>query len=359
MSSLRKVDVLVIGLGPAGSSAAAAAARAGLSVLCIDRKRQVGVPVQCAEFVPLPLTKYAQAKGVLRQRIDGMRTMLPSGGEACTALPGLMVDRAAFDQALAMEAQRHGAEVMLATRLVDVDWTRRVARVGTGRHEFDLAYQVLVAADGPHSRVAQVMGLPPLQIVHARQYTVPLLDDCSDTDIWLSDDYPGGYAWLFPKGRVANLGLGIDRQCAHDLRQPLDALHQHLVEQGRVGREIVYRTGGAIPVGGLRENLLVDSVLFVGDAAGFTHPVTGAGIAAAVASGERAGEAAARWLARADVNALAQFEQDMREQFEPSLQRAVARRHWLIAQGDTRASGSDAVHRKRWIAFPEYFAGTF
>ena len=60
---------------------------------------------------------------------------------------------------------------------------------------------------GPTARVAR--GLPALPLIHTRQYTVPLTQPYADTDIWLSDEFPGGYAWLFPKGGVANLGLGV------------------------------------------------------------------------------------------------------------------------------------------------------
>ena len=51
----REVDLLIVGLGPGGGSAAASAAAAGLSVVGIDRKQQLGSPVQCAEFIPNPM----------------------------------------------------------------------------------------------------------------------------------------------------------------------------------------------------------------------------------------------------------------------------------------------------------------
>lgn len=355
MNARRAVDVLVIGLGPAGASAAMMAARGGLKTLGVDRKRVVGVPVQCAEFVSLPLAKYAQADAVLQQRIAGMNSSLPSGARERSELPGLMLDRAAFDQALAREAARSGAELLLSTRLLEVDAARSTAIVRTGHGNAEIRYRVLVAADGPCSAVARALGLPALQTVQARQYTVPLLQAWTDTDIWLSNDYPGGYGWLFPKARMANLGLGMDRG-ASELKRLLDALHRRLVDEGRVGDAIVYRTGGAIPVGGLRARLVLGNVMFAGDAAGLTHPITGAGIAAAIASGERAGEAAARWLTGGERDALAAFEEDMRDQFGPTLRRALERRQQLVRRrGGDRGADADAIHRRGWIAFPEYF----
>ncbi|ARU30552.1 geranylgeranyl reductase [Sulfuriferula sp. AH1] len=352
---IHNVDVLVIGLGPAGAAAAAAAAQGGLSVIGIDRRHEIGMPVQCAEFIPLPMGKYAKADGVLYQHIRGMKSFLPSGTVEETEFPGLMINRAAFDQALANQARAHGAELWLDSRLVSLDAGNNIVKIKTAAGEVSVTYKLLVAADGPHSTIAEALGLPDMEVVTTRQYTVPLKREYADTDIWLSADYPGGYAWLFPKGKWANLGLGLDKRFTSDMKVPLDALHKQLVEQGLVGEEIIYRTGGAIPVGGLREHLVVGNVMFTGDAAGLTHPITGAGIAAAVISGERAGQAAVSLLAQHDEDALADFEEDVRDQFEVAVSRAVERRRWLDQYWKTEAAQTDSLHRKSWIAFPDYF----
>lgn len=357
---MRSVDVLVVGLGPAGTAAAFAAAARGLAVLAIDRKRVIGEPVQCAEFVPRPMSTYTRAPGVLVQAIDGMKSFLPSGAVERSPFSGLMVDRAAFDRALAARAREAGAEIATDTRLVGLDAESGEARLrtgsGDGAERFEsVRYRVLIAADGPHSPCARQLGLPPLEVVHTRQYTVPLKRPYGETDIWLSDEYPGGYGWLFPKGESANIGLGADRRWQPDLKTPLDRLHAHLVCTGLVGETIIARTGGAIPVGGLRERLVYGTVLFVGDAAGLTHPITGAGIAAAVQSGERAGLAAAEYLESGDPARLADYEEDMRAQYGPTLARACARRRWLAQYWRTAVANDDAVQRRGWIAFKEYF----
>ncbi len=351
-------DVLVVGLGPAGGAAAAAAARAGLSVIAIDKKQRIGEPVQCAEFVPMPMGKYTQADGVLVQRIAAMKSVLPSGAVHASAFPGLMVDRAAFDRALAQTAQEHSADVRTHTRIVGLNPSQRRATVehkDAVPQRIEIEYRVLVAADGPHSSVAELLHLTPLPSVNTRQYTVPLLKPYTDTDVWLSDEFPGGYAWLFPKGAVANLGLGIDKHFAADMKAPLDRLHAQLIERGILGREILGRTGGAIPVGGLREALVHETILFVGDAAGLTHPITGAGISAAVVSGERAA-AAAKAFIDGDTRAFESFEEDVRDQFEATLARAVTRREQLAHHWRRPQAREDALMRRGWIAFPEYFA---
>jgi digeranylgeranylglycerophospholipid reductase len=348
-------DVLVIGMGPAGGAAAARAASLGLRVTALERKREIGTPVQCAEFIPLPLSGHASSD-VRRQRIAGMKSMLPSGALAATPFQGLMIDRAAFDRALAREAVTAGTELHAGTRLVGLRVEESVALARSAQSAWTIAYRVLIAADGPHSTVARLAGLPPLRTVDTRQYTVPLHDRFADTDIWLSGDYPGGYAWLFPKGEHANLGLGMDTRVQDDMKSPLDALHRQLVRQGRVGAAVLQRTGGAIPVGGLRPRLVTGNMVFAGDAGGFTHPVTGAGIAAAIASGERAAEAAHALLARDGAAALSDYEEDMREQFGPSIARGLARRRELERVWRTPEAHLDAPHRRGWIAFDEYYA---
>ncbi len=349
------VDVLVIGLGPAGGAAAGAAAKRGLSVAAVDRKKEIGSPVQCAEFIPLPLARHAQGAGVLTQRITGMKSVLPSGAVTGTPFHGLMVDRAAFDRTLAREAEAAGASLHAGSRLAALRAADSMAVVKGSQGARRYRYRLLIAADGPHSAVASCLGLPVLESVNTRQYTVPLLRACADTDIWLSERYPGGYAWLFPKGDLANLGVGMDPRCDADMKTALDALHRQLANDARVGRGVLYRTGGAIPVGGLRERLAVGNIVFAGDAAGFTHPITGAGIAAAVVSGERAGEAAHALLVAGDRDALADYEEDMRDQFEASIARALGRRRQLERAWREGDAASDRVQRRGWIAFGEYF----
>lgn len=348
-------DVLVVGLGPGGGAAAWAAASRGLRVIAIEKKRQVGVPVQCAEFIPIPIGRYARSQGILKQNIAGMQSVLPSGETRHSAFPGYMIDRAAFDQGLAAMAEEAGAEIRVQTTLEDLDVAGSTARVRDGSGWHVIRYGMLIAADGPISKVGDLLGLPRQKIVHSRQYTVPLLREMADTTIWLSGEYPGGYAWLFPRGEEANLGIGIDYDFTRDAKHPLDKLLDQLAAQGTVGAEIRRRTGGAIPVGGMREHLAVGNVLFVGDAAGLTHPITGAGIAAAVMSGERAGEAAAESMAKGE-RALADYDEDIRDIYAPTIERALRVRESLAWIWQTPAADQDATQRRGWIAFEEYFA---
>ncbi|MBE9592273.1 MAG: FAD-dependent oxidoreductase, partial [Proteobacteria bacterium] len=109
-------DVLIVGAGPAGSSAALEAAKNGADVLLIEKKKIIGQPVQCAEFIPkLLLNEIEISHDSIAQRIKGMRTYLPDGEIVESCSPGCMLNRSVFDNELAMKAADKGADVRIDT----------------------------------------------------------------------------------------------------------------------------------------------------------------------------------------------------------------------------------------------------
>jgi len=335
-------DVLVLGLGPAGASAAAEAARRGCRVIALDRKREAGLPVQCAELVPAMVDVEAGVlAGAVRQRIDAMATFVEDDApDLKPGFPGYMLDRAAFDASVVEAARQAGARTFFSSVV------NRISRDGTvtladGR---SLRAPVIIGADGPRSRAGKAIGSVNTELVETRQIAVPLKRAQTATDIFLSADIPGGYGWLFPKGDVANLGAGVGPAHKARLKSIVAKLHAQLRE--RVGEEILSRTGGAIPVGGMLRpwgRLGGTLVLLAGDAAGLANPVTGAGIAAAVHSGRLAGEAAARKSPHS-------YEEELHDLYGAALERALRRRRELLDS----VPGKAAL-RRGWIAYPEYW----
>jgi len=85
---------------------------------------------------------------------------------------------------------------------------------------------------------------------------------------------PAGYGWIFPKDKVANVGLGLDPSFGVDVISALKRFVQELVQEGFIENGVLKRTGGWIPADGLLE-VLRGKVMLVGDAGGFCHPITG------------------------------------------------------------------------------------
>lgn len=327
-----RVDVLVVGLGPAGASAALRAASLGLDVLAVERRRTPGQPVQCAEFVPAPL-RARLPEGTVIQAIDALVSHLAEGPTHRLASPGFMISRARLDGGLARAAQDAGARLMTGARLVALADNHAV--VAKRDRAIRVDYGVLIAADGPTSTVARLLSLPALPVVPARQYTLALVNARRETEVWLSRAWPGGYAWLFPRGVEAHVGLGA-RLAPVRLKSELDRLVFRLLAAGRVKPPVLRITGGSIPVGGLRPRLALGRVVFAGDAGGFTHPVTGAGIAPAMDAGVEAARAAHAFVG-GDHKALAGFDEEMRERFGAAHARAREARALLRADRDNAA----------------------
>jgi geranylgeranyl reductase family protein len=356
MSTHQDIDVLVVGLGPAGARAAAAAARAGMSVRAIDRRARPGHPVQCAEFVPTMLDQELSGLASLtHQKIGSMLTFIEDGpADLRLDFPGRMIDRRAFDESLVCDARDAGASCEFGVGLAGIGPHGR-ARLNNGN---TVGARVVIGADGPRSAVGRAVGQSNAALVETRQITVEMTRPHDATDIFLSADIRGGYAWLFPKGPYANLGVGVAPCDRANLKPLLERLHRRLFDEGRVGIEIVGHTGGAIPVGGMispAARLGETQVLLAGDAAGLANPVTGAGIASAAISGALAGEAAAAFLAGED-DALAAYAEELEDLFGPALRRALTRRHELLAAFDSGERPSSPALKRGWIAYPEYWA---
>ena len=335
---IESADVLVLGLGPAGASAAAEAARAGCKVIALERKRAAGIPVQCAELVPAIMQVDAAA---VRQKVAAMATFVEDDAPDMKAdFPGCMLDRAAFDQSLVAQAARAGADIRLSCFVTKIT-PKGVVELADGS---SLQARVVIGADGPRSRAGRAIGAVNAELVETRQVTVELREPSGATDIFLSAEIPGGYGWLFPKGELANLGAGVSPRYKGRLKSIVARLHHS--QSGRVRAEVLSLTGGAIPVGGMLipwGHLQDTLVLLAGDAAGLANPVTGAGIAAALHSGRLAGQAAAS-------GRYEDYEEELDDVYRAALERALSRRKELL---NSRAD--KAALRRSWIAYPEYW----
>jgi digeranylgeranylglycerophospholipid reductase len=350
------VDVLVVGLGPAGARAAEAVARSGRSVFAIDRKQRAGFPVQCAEFIPALLTQELEAlERVTLQPITRMVTVVEdSKPDVKLDFPGRMIDRCRFDAALVAKAEQAGAICRFGVEMEMLDDTG-AAKLSDGSL---LRANVVIGADGPRSRVGKAIGKVNKELVETRQMNVPLLKAHDATDIFLSAGIPGGYGWLFPKGDMANLGVGVVEDSKRKLKPLLEGLREDFLAEGRIGEAILGHTGGLIPVGGpigAIGTLGQVQVVLAGDAAGLSNPITGAGISAASISGELAGDAAVGWL-DGDPDTLDDYVNELLDLFGLALKHARQRREEILVQYERDNAPSVADLRQSWIAYPEYWA---
>jgi digeranylgeranylglycerophospholipid reductase len=350
VSGAESFDVLVVGAGPAGCCAARQAALAGVRVLLVERRRQIGLPVQCAEFVPWQLGQAVPIPGAcVAQEIHHMRTTLPNGEVVERPSRGWVLDRALFDKHLAVLARRAGAELRVGWRAVE--WDGEEVLLRRGGREARVRAQVVVGADGPYSTVGGWVGQCQSEFVHAAQAEVVLPAPRACTEVYFDPVYPGGYGWLFPKGDTANVGVAVNLEMGG---RPGDAL-AHLLDHLKFSTaDGTGRTGGAIPTGGTVAQVRTGQVLLAGDAAGLTHPVTGGGIAPAVLSGQTAGEAAARSVREKDPAHLDSHAREWLDVRAAPMRQALLNRHSLDGRWTADVEALSAAVAETWIAFRAY-----
>jgi digeranylgeranylglycerophospholipid reductase len=318
-------DIIVIGAGPAGASAARAVAKAGFDVLVLDRKTSVGVPVQCGEAIgktKKELEMIEVPKESIVQEIRGFRIYSPDGTPVDWVpqeVQGYIVDRRIFDKELLVKAAEAGAEVTLGANIVDVileDNKIQGVRGNLFGESFKAKARIVIGADGVDSRIAKVMGLrkriPPRDLDTSVGYEMVNVEvDSPDMmEFYVGREIaPRGYVWVFPKGETrANVGIGIGPGFGMEGKNALQYLRD-FVEKHPIGMrkcknaKIIEFRVGAIPLGGLNPNgIIADNLMLVGDAAGQVSPITGGGMSYGMLGGQIAGKTAAEALDQTDTS---------------------------------------------------------
>ncbi len=314
---MRKVDVLVVGAGPAGCVAAWQAAAAGqLDVLCIERDRAIGAPVRCAEGVGVAgLREFLDPDGApwVARRIRQVVFLAPDDTEARVKAGeevAYVLDRTRFEPALADEARRAGAEFAIRTEAAAMErlnggWK---VRLEGPRGNEDVLARVVIGADGVESMIGRWAGIdtrcPSRDMESCAQYVVSNIDFDPDAlylhfaDAWA----PSGYAWIFPRGvGVANVGLGM-LALKGDGRNARDYLDGYIERYFPHGTVTGLTVGGVIVATTLKRTV-ADGVMVAGDAAHMINPLSGGGIVNAMKAGRLAGRHAAAAIAEGDTSA--------------------------------------------------------
>lgn len=345
-------DVLVVGAGPAGSTAARVAAQEGAQVILVDRKAQIGVPEQCAGYVSQAIHWHVHLpRPTVAQRVDRLVAFLPDGTCHQAEVSGYILNRAALDRHLALEAVKAGAQLSIRTGVVGQKEAGIVAQ-REGR-ELIIEASVVIGADGPHSLVGRWMGQAPLALARARQYEVALRQPLSAARVYFRPPFRGGYAWLFPRGETAWVGAASTGG-EPELSDGFYCLLGELVREGVAARSALSFAAGFVPLGQV-SRLVQGNLMLVGDAAGQPHPITGAGIINAIIGGEMAGRAAARAALMGHLGLLKEYAEEWQEVMGPALERAEKKRRLLEEGWGSSPQELSKIIRQSWIAFDEYY----
>ncbi len=320
-----ETDILVIGAGPAGTSAALAAARAGARVLVVERTFHHGEQGPRVGFIPVDFAGDLPVPSIcIRQAIRGTRMHV--GTEIIEKpWPGWIVRLGEMCLAFAGEAGKLGARMRSGYQLSHLAPTGN-ARFGSASDNLNVRATVTVAADGATSRAASLIGLPGPRHLAATQCEVPLIENREWVEFYLDPSFTGGYGWLYPMGIVASVGVAAAQGTRNATDKLLAWLRDRLVKEGRVGQHVIRETHGSIPCGGLLPAVRMGQVILAGDAAGTTHPMAVNGITPALVSGRMAGEAAVSFVGGRS-GALRDYERDLGLWLGPARERHLAHRN--------------------------------
>jgi geranylgeranyl reductase family protein len=283
-------DVIVVGSGPAGASAAWRLAQAGVAVAVLEkatlpRYKTCGGGIVGRAMHALPIdVRHVVEQDCHTAQLNLLPAELSFTTHRSTPIVSMTM-RSRFDFAILTAAQEAGAAVHQRCAVEDIsfhgDFVTLLTTGGMMRAKF------VVAAHGALNKAARTMGMADGRVlIPALEYEVTVPQDRLDIFHGMARfDFgllPRGYAWAFPKQRHLSIGVLSMAQRGRDLKQ---AMADYLDMLGCGSVTLVERHGFVIPFRPRRGPFVEKRTLLIGDAAGFADPVTGEGISFAIRSG--------------------------------------------------------------------------
>jgi len=292
-------DLVVVGAGPAGSSAAFSAAEHGISVLLLEEHSQIGIPLACAEGLSRStINDYLDIRpDWISQSLSGSIVRDPDGNQFTIEYPnvGWVLDRKTFDPDLAKIAEQKGAVLKKSARAVGIQDNKVIVQENGATDTY--AFRFLIGADGVVSNVGRWMGIDTRlglgDIEICAEYLLSnIVVNPKYAQLIFGQRYAsGGYAWIFPKSKSsANVGLGLSPL---KTREKPKSILDRWVKQEFPDARIEERIFSGVPAK-ISPRFYGANFCLVGDAARLTDPLSGAGIANGIKSGIIAGRNAAK-----------------------------------------------------------------
>ena len=331
-------DIVVVGAGPAGSSAAHEAARNGSSVALLEKESVVAETVRTSGVTWI---KDAQSFGIPEDCYNPIKNYSFCSPSNTVTISDDVAKAAVLDvrktyRHLAKQAQESGAKLFVDTNVTDVITDEQKKPIGviakSADKEIKFNAKVVIDCSGFQSVVGKMLGLVTQweRFGAGAEYEVRA-ENVDDKTWWLmvGQKYsPAGYAWIFPVGGdIVRIGVGIGKPESNvDPTERLNELMENkegpIKDLGEITKiEFHY---GLIPNDGLSRKTVYDNLILVGDSAGQANPLVLEGIRYAIRFGRVAGKVASDAIKNDDTSesALKPYETDWKKAIESKINAA-------------------------------------
>ena len=338
MSEEYQYDIVVVGGGPAGSSAAWAAAKNGIKVALIEKESSIAETVRTSGVTWIQNIKEFGIPDDCFNPIKNFSFCSPNNEVTISdSVPrAAVLDVRKTYRWLANEAEKEGADIFIKTSINDViknDNGDIVGVSGTGpKGEITFRSKIIIDASGFSSTICKAMGFATQWERFGAGAEWEVKAEQVDSETWwlmVGQQYsPAGYAWIFPLGNdIVRIGVGVGKPESNvdptqRLKELMDAKVGPIKKLGKITPiEFHY---GLIPNDGLSRKTVFNNLILVGDSAGQANPLVLEGIRYAIKFGRVAGKVSADCIksGNTDRDALLPYEENWRKAIESKIKSA-------------------------------------
>ncbi|MBU2477215.1 NAD(P)/FAD-dependent oxidoreductase [Candidatus Micrarchaeota archaeon] len=309
-------DVIVIGAGPAGTSAAMHSAKLGLKTLLLEEHSKIGEPVHCGECLSqLAVKRFGMKlpKTVISAEVKGIKVIFPNRKSVVVKEKGFVLEKDKFEQFLGEKAKQNGAKIQLNCKAEEIKRKENLWAIKCNNNSF-FQGKILIDATGANAFTSSKLNLNKrFDSVIGIQYRMQGISNDGFLDFYLWPEIaPKGYLWMIPKSNgKANVGLVTEE------KTKAKVFLDKFIKKNKWEKKTVKKTfGGMIPISGPKKTF-DNALMLVGDAAGFTSPLFEGGTSLGLESGKFAAQTAKKAIDKRDYSktTLSEYESLWKKEF--------------------------------------------